>query len=88
MIPCRYSKTEGEALKLLLDPAFLKFTFVRHPLSRLVSVFLNKHVSWKDPGMRAHWNNVSGEECVGCDCSVLWSDSALVPTNATLVVVG
>lgn len=33
-----------EAVAVLADPAYFKFTFVRHPLSRLVSAYLDKVV--------------------------------------------
>lgn len=41
-----------DAVELLNNPNYFKFTIVRHPLSRLVSAFLDKIAGAKRPGVR------------------------------------
>eukprot|EP00271_Cylindrocystis_brebissonii_P022373 TRINITY_DN8592_c0_g1_i1.p1 TRINITY_DN8592_c0_g1~~TRINITY_DN8592_c0_g1_i1.p1 ORF type:complete len:741 (-),score=152.52 TRINITY_DN8592_c0_g1_i1:297-2519(-) len=48
--------SEADAMRLLTRPDFFKFTFVRNPLTRLASVFLEKHIRGGVPYSRRHWN--------------------------------
>ena len=47
-----YRLRRREARRVLADPAYFKFTFVRHPLPRLVSAYLDKVVKIKHSARR------------------------------------
>jgi len=56
----------GVIRRALQDPAYFKFTFVRHPLRRLVSAYLDKVVNAKRP---AHELILRGQANAGCSPS-------------------
>lgn len=69
----RYSLKRWSAAKLcgaLADPSYFKFTFVRHPLRRIVSAYLDKVVRGLSP---AHELIASGQRAAGCPGAI--SDS-------------
>ncbi len=47
-----YRLRRGEARRVLADPAYFKFTFVRNPLPRLVSAYIDKVVKVKHSARR------------------------------------
>lgn len=49
---------EHEIVRLLTRPDFFKFSFVRHPLARLLAVYLHIHVRGEASHPRDHWNKV------------------------------
>lgn len=52
LVKSKAALSAGEAAAIFADPAWFKFSFVRNPLPRLVSAYLDKVVPGKGPSQR------------------------------------
>ncbi|CAI7823905.1 unnamed protein product [Closterium sp. NIES-53] len=51
-----YGFEEQDNIRFLTRPDFFKMSFVRNPLTRIASAYLNKHVAGGYPHDRTYWN--------------------------------